>query len=72
MAKMICPLMSGPVGWDAHGHPHTAHVENPCVGSRCAFWRWSRNTWGETTKTRGRCGYADGKGGEVFDDPAEE
>jgi len=69
MARMICPLMSGPVGWDAGGHPHTDIVEKPCIGSRCAFWRWSRNTHGEIRKPRGRCGYATSQGGEFFVDP---
>lgn len=71
MAQMICPLMSGPVfahyNSDDRG-PET--LAEPCIGSKCAFWRWSRNAYDEPRKPKGRCGYASGQGGEFFVDPS--
>ena len=34
---MICPMMSRPVTNDMH-HPRTDLFDQPCIGSRCAWW----------------------------------
>ena len=68
---MICPLMSRPLAYRTVGGETAGSDmhEAKCVGSRCAFWRFNRNAYGDKLP-EGRCGYADGEGGESFQDPA--